>query len=142
MCSRRIISNIVRGGSNLCRSRVHGSLVQIVPEGAEIHIISAPVVEQIGVNRIVGLGRRGSDTRASTISPSAGLHGRRCGQSNGRILRAECRDGIVYVIEAIYELHIGGLADWLGYTCSKDTQANLPKDRHFRQGRLKIHWAT
>lgn len=40
-----------------------------MPEGAEVHIIGSPVLEEVAVNRIVRLGGAGLDTGRSMVGP-------------------------------------------------------------------------
>lgn len=102
MCTRGIIGDIVGGRRHLCSGRVHGSLVDIVPKRAEIHVISTVIVEKIAINSIVALGGRRRDTRASAVCPRPGLHCGGCGQPDGRVLRAKRRDAVVDMIKTIH----------------------------------------
>ena len=55
MCSRRVVRQIVRRRCDFGGIRVHWSLEDILPKGAEIHVVSTTVIEQIAINGIVRL---------------------------------------------------------------------------------------
>lgn len=86
MSSRRVKGHIVRRRCNFGGSRVHRSLVDIVPERTKVHVVRATIIEQVGIDSIVALRGGGPDSSTSVVSPRTRLHGRGSGYSNRRIL--------------------------------------------------------
>lgn len=57
MCSRRVEREILGRRCDFSGIRAHWSLEDILPEGAEIHVVSTTIIEQIAINGIVRLAR-------------------------------------------------------------------------------------
>lgn len=111
MVSSRFIRKVVRIRNRLFGSRIHPDLVDASPERAKGHVKGAAVIEEIGIDGIVVVGRRGFNARRAMVRPGSVSHrvGRR--QANGRVLGARGGHGIVQVIDPIDIPEIGCLAD-------------------------------
>lgn len=57
MCSRRVVRQIVGRRCDFSGSRVHWSLEDILPKGAESHVVSTTIIEQVAINGIVRFAR-------------------------------------------------------------------------------------
>lgn len=52
---RGVIGDIIGRGSHGSCVGVHPGLVDVMPEGAKVHVVGSPVVEEVAINCIVWL---------------------------------------------------------------------------------------
>lgn len=88
---------------------VHFCLEDVVPIGSPGQAEFASFVEEIGVDRVVGLARIGLEADGAVVRPRAELHGWGGRQANRRGLRAESRHRVIYVVLVSNFVYIGCL---------------------------------
>lgn len=97
----RIVRDVVRAAATarhgLRRAR-HRYLVDVPPEAAEGEQIGAPVLDQVRVDRVVGLSGGGADAGGPEVGPGADVEAGGGRDADGGVLRAEGAHGVVQVV--------------------------------------------
>ena len=96
--ARRLERKMAMGARGLERRVVHADLVQIAPEGPELHLIGVAVLENLAINRVVIVSCARLDARGAEVFERATVHGRRRCQSDGAVLAAESADCVGHVV--------------------------------------------
>lgn len=105
-----VLKMVVRGIlSNASGIGKHGALEKVLPEGTKREVILVTVLHQVGVDRIEGVALLGLHASESEINPCAVLHSAADCKTNGRLLGAKGRNGIVAIVESSNLAAIGGL---------------------------------
>lgn len=84
-----VVCEIDAGSRDGGRSGLHRSLVDVMPEGAEVHVVAAADLDEVSVDGIVALAAVGGDTDATVVGPRTYVHG--CGgrKADDGVLGAE-----------------------------------------------------
>ena len=96
--ARRLERKVAVGAGRFERRVVHADLVQIAPEGSELHLVGAAVLEDLAVDCIVVVACVGFDARGSEVFEGAAVHGIRGCQSDCAVLTTESAHGVGYVV--------------------------------------------
>ena len=103
MRARRHVGNVGAAAGDGRQRRLHGRLVNVMPEGPKVHLVCAILSdEEVRINGIVCLAAVGADANATVVCPGPDLHVIGRGKSNDTVLGAEGRHSIVEVVEAIH----------------------------------------
>lgn len=130
-----IIGDLVRRGAALHFETVlHLHLEQVIPVGAEIHVLGAADGDPVGVDGVVRAGGRGLDAGRAVVGPAARFHGLGGCNSSGRVLRAERGNRVVEVVCPIVVVQVGGLGCLGGMTEVKG-KGSIPRGWSCRLGR-------
>lgn len=106
----RLVGNVMGVRDGLGAQEVHLQLEDIMPVGAKVKQETAFDVDEVRVNGIVGLAGVGLHADGTVVCPGAELHRRRSRKPDGRGLRAEGRDGVVYIVLPPDMMHVGSLS--------------------------------
>lgn len=94
-----VIGDIERRARGCSGRAFHGDFVNVVPEGAERHVVvAAGIGKDCRVDGVVEFGRVGGDAGGAVVGPGAYFHGGGGCVADSRVLRAECADGVVHVV--------------------------------------------
>lgn len=128
-----VVLDIVRRAANLQGRVVHGSLVDVAPEGAKVHVESRAVPDQVAIDGVVGGASLGGDAGSSVVGPGSHIHRVRGCNTNGRVLSAKFRGGVVHVVGIADLGDIRSLQMLLVSICCRSQLINLPRDQCCRQ---------
>lgn len=87
------------GPGRLQRRIVHADLVQVAPEGSELHLVAVAVLEDLAIDRVVIVACAGLDACGSEVLERATVHGRRSCQADGTVLVSESAHGVRHVVD-------------------------------------------
>lgn len=89
-----------RAASDLLGRVRHLDLVDVVPEGAEVHVVVRSIGDEVTINGVVRLPGRRSDASGAAIGPGVHVEVRRRCITYRRVLAAEGGHGVVQVVRA------------------------------------------
>ena len=94
----RLERKMAIGAGRRERRVVHADLVQVAPEGSELHLVAVAVFEDLAVNRIVVIACVGLDACGSEVLERAAVHSiGRC-QPDGAFLATESAHGVGHIV--------------------------------------------
>ena len=94
----RLKRKVATGTGRLERRVVHADLVQVAPEGSELHLIAVAVFKDLAINRVVVVACAGFDACGSEILERVTVHGIRSCQADGAVLAPESAHSVGHVV--------------------------------------------